>query len=113
MFANDIQLARCCRALCERVRLIGMFTESGPTKQAVKLYQDNGGYLSSGETVMLMAAFAFWNSSNDKLSLGRILAVLDNSHTVALASLMAAYAGGAAEVEKWLARYGKEPSPNT
>jgi len=61
MFKNDAQCARACQALCNRVRLGRMWTPTGPSEEACAVLAANGGPLSSGERVIVLATFALWN----------------------------------------------------
>jgi len=60
MFRDDEQSARACRALMATARLEGLWTNEGPTLRAAELLDSGGGPLSSGERIVLLAAFAFW-----------------------------------------------------
>jgi len=51
MFA--MHLARGCRTLLGTVRLQRLWTKRGPTHEVIDLLEANGGYLSSGERVMV------------------------------------------------------------
>jgi hypothetical protein len=53
---RDPQLARACRKLLATVWHHWLWTEQGPTPQARALLEANGGPLSSGESVMRLAA---------------------------------------------------------
>jgi len=99
IFRNDLQLAQVCKALLGRVRKSGLWENSGPTEEACELLAQNGGYLSSGERVMLLAAFALWNGAG-KLPLGDVVATLDGEHLAALGRLFccATYE----DIEAWL-----------
>ena len=72
MFRSDAQLARACRALCSRAGLGRLWTATGPTDEAIEIFEANGGPLSSGERVMLLAAWAFWNSA-EKVTLADVV----------------------------------------
>jgi hypothetical protein len=63
VFRDDEQLSRACRALLASVRHAELWTRSGPTPEAMALLERDGGPLSSGERIVLLAAFAFWNGS--------------------------------------------------
>ena len=104
MVRDDRQLSAALRALLGQVRLGYLWTESGPTDQAVRIYE-YGAPLSSGETVMLQAAFALWNSANDKLSFARAVAVLDGRHANTLFTLVLAMGRGAEHVDLFIAQH--------
>jgi ABC-type transport system involved in cytochrome bd biosynthesis fused ATPase/permease subunit len=101
-FRSDAQLAHVCRALCHRVGLAQLWTVEGPTPQAIALLHADGGHLSGGERIMLMAAWAFWNSAPN-ISLADVAHTIDAKSTIAVASLMLAAAHGPAAIDHWLA----------
>lgn len=102
MFRSEAQRARACRALCARARLPWMWTEAGPSEQAIETMEANGGPLSSGERVVALSAWAFWNG-HDGVSLADVIERLDGPNLRAIAGLMLALDGGGAEIEQWLA----------
>jgi hypothetical protein len=104
MFRNDEQSARACRALLAKVRLERLWTNGGPTARAVELLEADGGPLSSGERIMLLAAFAFWNGGSS-LRLAEIIEVLDVGPSDAICSLVLAVKQGADAVEDWLTEH--------
>jgi hypothetical protein len=57
---DDPQLALACRTLLASVRLERLWTDQGLTAEVTELLKADGGPLSSGERVMLLAAWAFW-----------------------------------------------------
>jgi hypothetical protein len=100
MFRSDEQIARVNQALCRRVRLGGMWTDSGPTDRAVE-YIEKGNPLSSGENVMLHITFALWSGHSD-LPFARLIQTLDGDHLIAVGRLLVAIAQGARAVDEWL-----------
>jgi ABC-type transport system involved in cytochrome bd biosynthesis fused ATPase/permease subunit len=102
MFRNDEQSARACRALLATVRLERLWTAGGPTERAVEYLDADGGTLSSGERIMLLAAFAFWHGSSP-LRLAEIIETLDSEPSEAICSLLLAVKEGAGAVDDWLA----------
>jgi hypothetical protein len=105
-FRDTRQQARACRALLATVRLERLWTFEGPTLEAQELLHANGGHLSSGEAVMLRAAFDFW-SGDGACALTSMLHTLDHGRLEAIGSLALALsdpkdAYGA--VDRWLAR---------
>ncbi len=104
MFRNDEQSARACRALLAKGRLHRLWTNGGPTPQAVELLEADGGPLSSGERIILLAAFAFWNGGG-ALRLAEIIEVLDVEPSEAVCSLVIAVKQGADAVEDWLSEH--------
>jgi hypothetical protein len=104
MFRNDEQSARACRALLAKARLERLWTSGGPTAHAVELLEADGGPLSSGERIVLLAAFAFWNGGGG-LRLAEIIEVLDVGPSEAICSLVVAVKLGADAVEDWLAEH--------
>src|SRR5258708_38472303 len=63
MLRDDQQLARACRALLATVRLERLWTEDGPTPEASELLEADGGPLSAGKRIVLLAAWTFWNGA--------------------------------------------------
>jgi hypothetical protein len=104
MFCDDEQSARACRALLATVRLERLWTADGPTPHAIELLEADGGPLSSGERVVLLAAFAFWNGRGS-LRLAEVVEVLDVEPSEAICSLVVAVKQGADAVAEWLADY--------
>ena len=101
MFRNDKQTCAAIRALLAPIRLAHLWSECGPTDEALKVLEQRGGALSRGEALMVFAAFDFWNG-HGKTQLGDLLAVLDTAHMERLASLLIAVSNGAADVDRWL-----------
>ena len=99
MWRDDRQRARACGALLATVRLAHLWTPDGPTDEALRLLEANGGPLSSGERVVVLSAFALWNGSGG-LTLAEILDVLDPARAEALCTLVVAVQRGT--VEEWL-----------
>jgi hypothetical protein len=104
MFRDDLQLARACRALLATVRLERLWTVDGPTPEASKLLEADGGPLSSGERVMLLASWAFWNGSGG-VTLAELLERLDSTPTETLCFLVMAVKYGTDAVDDWLAEH--------
>jgi hypothetical protein len=101
MFRDDRQTARVCRVLLGGVRLARLWTDAGPTDEALELLKAGGGPLSSGEALVIRVAFDFWNGQGEA-SLARLLEVLDPGRLEALGSLLVALARGAGAVDAWL-----------
>jgi hypothetical protein len=108
MFRDDFQAARACRALLSTVRLDELWTPGGPTPEATSLHDRNGGPLSSGQRVGLLAAFAFWNGS-ESLRLADVLAYGGDGLNTVIFSLAVAVQNGAAAVDVWLVEYETRP----
>lgn len=108
MFRDDRQIAAANHVLCSFVpRLRGAWTPEGPSPQALKWFEENGGPLSSGERVLLLASFSFWNGGHGADGLGKlrfteVLDSLDGEHLRRLAELMIASAEGASAVDSWI-----------
>ncbi len=101
MFRSEAQQARACRALCARARLGAMWTASRPTEEPIALYEAGGGPLSSGERIMLLVAWAFWNGA-EKATLADVVNRLDERNLHAISTLMLALAHGAEHVDAWI-----------
>ena len=110
-FKNDVQLSGFCAAVLGQ-RLAGnLWSPQGPTREAVRLYQEDGGYLSSGERVLLLAAFSFWNTfHNDKLRFVELMK-LDGDNLVRVADALRAMGTGL--LDDYISFYNddKEPCP--
>jgi hypothetical protein len=78
-----------------------MWTERGPTSEAIQIMEANGGPLSSGERVVALAAWAFWNG-HDGVSFADVVERLDGRNLRAVAGLMAALASGGTAIEEWI-----------
>lgn len=103
-------------ALRELLSLIGreyLWTEDGPTEQAVAAYR-RGSPMSSGERVLFLAAFGLWNADNKKATFGEVALRLDRRLLDALLSLVIACHVGEEAVERWIAdgeaRRGRGPA---
>jgi hypothetical protein len=107
MFHDDHQLARACRALLQTVGLQRLWTEHGPSDSAMELLEADGGPLSSGERVMLLAAFAFWNGSGG-LTFVDVIERLDRERGEALGSLLMASYEGPTAIDEWVTEH-EEP----
>ena len=107
MFRDDEQSARACRALMATARLEGLWTNEGPTLRAAELLDAGGGPLSSGERIVLLASFAFWNGRGG-LRLADVIEFLDGSPSEAICSLVIAVKRGATAVDDWIAKHENE-----
>jgi hypothetical protein len=105
MFRDDAQACRALGALLATLPALRTFwTSSGPTPQALALLEADGGPLSSGERVLLLAAFALWNGSG-RLTFADILARLDGPPLEALCSLVVAMKRRPSDVDAWIAAH--------
>jgi hypothetical protein len=86
------------------VRLGRLWTDDGPTREALDLLDSDGGPLSSGERIMLLAAFTFWNGRRS-LSLAEILETLDVEPSEMVCALLVAVKRGPDAVDDWLVEY--------
>jgi hypothetical protein len=78
-----------------------MWTPTGPTNEALATLDAGGGPLSSGERVVLFAAWAFWNSA-PQASLADVVYRLHTSNLRAIARLMLALADGGHAIDGWI-----------
>ncbi len=98
MFRDDHHLARCCRALCARMRLASAWTLDGPSRVAFDV-RDGRSPLSSGERTIVRAAWSIWNGDG-----GRTLAelgILDVAHTAAIFELVLAATTSTTAIDAW------------
>jgi hypothetical protein len=79
-----------------------LWTPTGPTTEAIEILDAQGGPLSSGERVVLFAAWAFWNGATDA-TLADVIYRLDDTNLRAIATLMLALAQGGHAIDKWIA----------
>jgi hypothetical protein len=100
---SDIVLARACRVLCKRVGLAHLWTDNGPSAEARRLRDADGGPLSSGERVIVLAAWAVWNGEGGLL-FGDVVERLYGPHIEALCSLLVAHAAGDEALRGWVER---------
>lgn len=98
MFRDDRQRARVCAMLLDQTFRKQLWTEEGPTEQAIDLREEGCGTLSSGEQVLFRAAWDLWNSEGE-LRFADVL-TLDDAKLNALGELLVALArGGGAAAE--------------
>jgi hypothetical protein len=109
MFRDDEQRARACRALLATVRLERLWTTHGPTPEASELLQADRSPFSSGERVMLLASWAFWNGSGG-VTLAEVLERLDPESAEPLCFLVMAVKYGTDAVDDWLAEHERTRS---
>ena len=82
-----------------------LWTRQGPTREAGQLLEADGGSLSTGERIVLLAAYAFWTGRGD-VRLSEILETLDAGPTEAVALLPAAVKHAPQAVDEWLTDFG-------
>jgi hypothetical protein len=104
-FTDDRQLAACCRALCGRARLAYYWTLEGPTDAAIAI-RDGRDPLSHGESILVRAAWAFWNGEGG-LKFAEIIEALDADHAEAVCLLVVAMKRGGRAVDAWIERFGE------
>jgi hypothetical protein len=92
MFRSERQQCQAIRLLLSGLNLEYLWTETGPTDQACKWVKRNP--LSSGESILLRAAFDLWNGEG-KVTLWQIQGTLDQRHCERLFSLALAAGYGA------------------
>lgn len=103
MFRNSRQSCEAIQALLESVNLDHLWTVDGPTQAAMGYRDANGGPLSSGERVLLLAAFDLWNGTGG-LKFGEVPGPLDPRRARKLLSLLSAMTTGSDAVDRWLER---------
>ena len=99
-FETEKQRGRVCSVLLGRVGLARLFTEDGPTPEALKRLKSGTG--SSSEALMLKVAFDIWNERGGA-TVGRILWVFDRSNLESIVRLLLAIQDGDGEIVGWLA----------
>lgn len=88
MWTSTKQACDTIRGLLRRVRLDNLWTDEGPTQEAVQLLKDKGGPLSTSETLMLQVAFDLWSSSGHA-PLDKLLGVFDGGNLRAVLDAIA------------------------
>lgn len=101
MFRNNKQQCQALRMLLQSVRLDYLWTDDGPVSEAFRLRDANGGPLSSGERLMLLAVFDLWNGSGN-LRFSEVPGPLDARRAQRLLSLILAINIGSEAVDQWL-----------
>lgn len=82
-----------------------------PTAEALKLLAANGGYLSSGEFLILQIAFEIWDGRGH-VHLADIMTMLDPKRLRLLSSYLGALCYGGPGVEAWLAEHSVSCNEN-
>jgi len=107
VFRDHRQRSQACELLVSRIHSPAeLWTRNGPSDAAIEFLEENGGALSQGERVLLLAAFALWDA--DETLCFQELARLDSKNLQLLGGLLLALAGGATDVEIWLELNGQE-----
>ena len=101
MFNSETQLIRVCQAFCARARLSKLWTDEGPTTEAKHLAECNGGFLSSGERLLLLVAWSIWSACSH-VTVGEVFYNLDSTSLAMLGKLMIAGSRGADAIDAWL-----------
>lgn len=94
MTRDDAQLSLLCRAILGPELAERMGWTDRPGKVACQYFEADGGPLSSGERVLLLTAFAFWNSLRNRKATVADLFGLDRENLTRVARALHAYAGG-------------------
>ena len=103
MFRNSRQKSEVLQTLLESVSLDHLWTPNGPTDAALRYRDANGGPLSSGERIMLLATFDLWNGTGG-LKFAEMPGPLDPRRAQKLLSLLSAMTYGSDAVDRWLER---------
>jgi hypothetical protein len=108
MFRDDAQANRAMQALLRTLRLGRLWTEEGPTSEMIGLYQSvreiDGGPLSSGERILLLATYDLWNGQGG-IAFVDIVDFLHGPPLEALMTLTVAVGRGAADIDDWIAEH--------
>lgn len=104
MFTSDRQRSAACAALLTALRLDHLWTRHGPTDETLDLIEANGGYLSTGERVLLLAAADLWGCSG-RLAFADVFR-LDPERLRMIGELLVAVAGGGRAIDQWIAGRG-------
>ncbi len=94
MWASESARCKAIRTMLQTTPGVArLWGASGPTQQACELLDQGGGYLSSGERVLLRAAFDLWNGRG-ACQVGDLLDTLDEKRLRAVAVALLARDGG-------------------
>lgn len=105
MFQNDTQRCQAIRVLLSSLGLERMWTTTGPTDEACELLEQKGGYLSSGERLLLFVAFDMWNGDGHA-DFGKLLYSLDGARQRLVGELLVAMSAETNQtIDAWIARH--------
>lgn len=107
MFSSQKQQCRAIILLLQSLGLGHIWTDEGPSKLAID-WIENGSPLSSGEAILVRAAFDFWNGEG-KVTIHEIMK-LDGRRTELICTLMASVNQSGDMVEAWI-RYQENRAP--
>lgn len=101
MFSSDSQKAAVCKVLVGMVGRGELFTDEGPTEEALRLFEDGGEAVPEGdERTLFLTAFAIWNGDGGP-TIGE-LRNLAPASLVAVGSLMRCIPEGPDQIDNWL-----------
>tara|TARA_R110002073_G_scaffold336583_1_gene536326 strand:+ start:16557 stop:16886 length:330 start_codon:yes stop_codon:yes gene_type:complete len=106
MFQDDTQRAQVCLALLRSLGLQRLWTEEGPTDEALRLYEKDGGHLSSGERSIFLLSWSFWTGCG-LLNFSDLLR-LDQARLEAVGALFSALAIGPLAIDHWISQHGAD-----
>ncbi len=105
MFRDDRQKCAVIRVLLRHVGQAELWSETGPTADAIELLAARGGPLSHGQAVMLRVAFDIWGGDGH-IELNEIMSTLDPDGLLLVGTLLTAVAheasGVSVSVDAWL-----------
>jgi hypothetical protein len=101
MFSSDSQKAAVCKVLVGMVGRGDLFTDEGPTDEAISLFGEEGASLAEGdERTICLTALALWNGDGGP-TIGD-LRKLAPANLVAVGSLMRCIPEGPDQIDNWL-----------
>jgi hypothetical protein len=108
MFRNQKQANEAIGVLLGLIDQDALWSADGPTSKFWEYYEQDGGPLSSGERVIVLAAGAMWSSTNIRLALATAYHRLDSVLAEALFSLLLAASrpNDSEAVEAWIGAWG-------
>jgi len=100
MISDEKQLAAVCRVLLDLVGLSHLWTPDGPTEEAVKLRDADGGDLEGDARILFRTCWALSRGEGGPTM--KEIRELDQTRLVAVGSLMRCLQTGPEAVDSWL-----------
>ncbi len=102
MFRDDAQAFRAIRLLLARLGIEGLWSETGPTTNALRLRDERDAPLSADKRTLLLAAWSLWSPAALGVALRDVVHGLDRGSCLALCSLIVACTSGTDAIDAWI-----------